>query len=152
MMSCVAAFTSEISHCRRRSKRLYLHRSLQTNPCQTGIVKEIVISISACKLSQQSFVYSFYNYTLLFFQAIEGLGTLKIGQWNQKMVPVKEMTDVLNVVKDLVQLKAKQWVRMKRGIFKDDLAQVQYVIFILTVQGTAIGFQLSTFILSFSLD
>ena len=40
------------------------------------------------------------------------------------MVPVKEMTDVLNVVKDLVQLKAKQWVRLKRGIFKDDLAQV----------------------------
>ena len=150
MMSCVAAFTSEISHCRRRFERLYLHRSLQTNPCQTGIVKEIVIAISACKLSHV--YYSFYNYTLLFFQAIEGLGTLKIGQWNQKMVPVKEMTDVLNVVKDLVQLKAKQWVRMKRGIFKDDLAQVQYVIFILTVQDTAIGFQLSTFILSFSLD
>ena len=61
---------------------------------------------------------------MLLFQAIEGLGTLKIGQWNQKMVPVKEMTDVLNVVKDLVQLKAKQWVRLKRGIFKDDLAQV----------------------------
>ncbi|XP_028399581.1 transcription elongation factor SPT5-like [Dendronephthya gigantea] len=60
-------------------------------------------------------------------QAIEGIGTLKIGQWNQKMVPVKEMTDVLNVVKDLVQLKAKQWVRLKRGIFKDDLAQIDYV-------------------------
>ncbi|XP_046859961.1 transcription elongation factor SPT5-like [Xenia sp. Carnegie-2017] len=60
-------------------------------------------------------------------QAIEGIGTLKIGQWNQKMVPVQEMTDVLNVVKDLVQLKAKQWVRMKRGIFKDDLAQIDYV-------------------------
>jgi transcription elongation factor SPT5 len=66
-----------------------------------------------------------------FFQAIEGLGTLKIGQWNQKMVPVKEMTDVLNVVKDLVQLKPKQWVRMKRGIFKDDLAQVPNAILVL---------------------
>ena len=65
---------------------------------------------------------------MVFFKAIEGIGTLKIGQWNQKMVPVKEMTDVLNVVKDLVQLKAKQWVRLKRGIFKDDLAQVSVVL------------------------
>lgn len=33
--------------------------------------------------------------------------------------------------KRLVQLKAKQWVRMKRGIFKDDLAQVVITKFFL---------------------
>ena len=40
------------------------------------------------------------------------------------MVPIKEMTDVLKVVKETANLKPKMWVRLKRGIFKDDLAQV----------------------------
>ena len=43
------------------------------------------------------------------------------------MVPIKEMTDVLRVVKETANLKSKQWVRLKRGIFKDDLAQIDYV-------------------------
>lgn len=43
------------------------------------------------------------------------------------MVPIKEMTDVLRVVREQSGLKAKQWVRLKRGIFKDDIAQVDYV-------------------------
>lgn len=43
------------------------------------------------------------------------------------MVAIKEMTDVLRVVKEQTGLKRKQWVRLKRGIFKDDLAQVDYV-------------------------
>ncbi|KAH3888745.1 transcription elongation factor SPT5-like [Dreissena polymorpha] len=60
-------------------------------------------------------------------QAIEGIGSLRIGQWTQMMVPIKEMTDCLKVVKESAQLKAKSWVRLKRGVFKDDLAQVDYV-------------------------
>ena len=40
------------------------------------------------------------------------------------MVPIKEMTDVLKVIKETAVLKAKQWVRLKRGVFKDDLGQV----------------------------
>jgi transcription elongation factor SPT5 len=43
------------------------------------------------------------------------------------MVPIKEMTDVLRVVKEQTGLRPKQWVRVKRGLFKDDLAQVDYV-------------------------
>jgi len=43
------------------------------------------------------------------------------------MVPIKEMTDCLKVVKETAVLKPKSWVRLKRGIFKDDLAQVDYV-------------------------
>jgi transcription antitermination factor NusG len=31
------------------------------------------------------------------------------------------------VVKEQAGLKPKQWVRIKRGVFKDDLAQVDYV-------------------------
>ena len=60
-------------------------------------------------------------------QVIEGITNLRIGQWNQKMVPIKEMTDVLRVVKEQVGLRPRQWVRLKRGLFKDDLAQVDYV-------------------------
>lgn len=37
------------------------------------------------------------------------------------------MTDVLRVVKEQTGLKKKQWVRLKRGQYKDDIAQVDYV-------------------------
>lgn len=59
--------------------------------------------------------------------AIENVGNLKMGIWKQQIVPIKEMTDVLRVVKEQTGLKAKQWVRLKRGIYKDDIAQVDYV-------------------------
>ena len=58
---------------------------------------------------------------------IEGISALKIGQYKQQMVPIKEMTDVLRVVKEQTGIKRKQWVRLKRGLYKDDLAQVDYV-------------------------
>lgn len=40
------------------------------------------------------------------------------------MVPIKEMTDVMKIVKEAATLKPRAWVRLKRGVFKDDLAQV----------------------------
>ena len=40
------------------------------------------------------------------------------------MVPIREMTDVMKIVKEQASLKAKQWVRLKRGLYRDDLAQV----------------------------
>ena len=58
--------------------------------------------------------------------AIEGVGNLRMGFWNQQMVPIKEMTDVLKVVKEVTNLKPKSWVRLKRGLYKDDIAQVWY--------------------------
>ncbi len=59
--------------------------------------------------------------------AIDGISNLRMGIYQQQMVPIKEMTDVMRVVKEQAGLKAKQWVRCKRGVFKDDLAQVDYV-------------------------
>lgn len=59
--------------------------------------------------------------------AIDNVGNLRMGKWKQEMVPIKEMTDVLKVVKEQVGLKVKQWVRLKRGLYKDDIAQVDYV-------------------------
>ena len=48
------------------------------------------------------------------------------------MVPVNEMTDVLRVVKDSASRNLRQgsWVRIKRGIYRDDIAQVKYYLFI----------------------
>jgi transcription elongation factor SPT5 len=81
--------------------------------------------------------------------AITNVGNLRMGIWKQEMVPIKEMTDVLKVVKEQSGLKPKQWVRLKRGkkksiadhwlfnckkyhfsflgLYKDDIAQVDYV-------------------------
>lgn len=59
--------------------------------------------------------------------AIEGFGALRYGLWSQQLVPLNEMVDVLKVVKDIVQVKPKSWVRIKRGVYKDDIAQVDYV-------------------------
>jgi len=60
-------------------------------------------------------------------QAIDGVSNLRVGQWKQTMVPITEMTDVLRVTKEQAQVKVGQWVRLKRSIFKDDIAQVDYV-------------------------
>lgn len=49
---------------------------------------------------------------------------MRLGKWSQMMVPIREMTDVMKVVKEVVSVKPRQWVRLKRGIYKDDLAQV----------------------------
>lgn len=57
-------------------------------------------------------------------QAIEDIGNLRIGRWQQLMVPIREMTDVMRVVKDTTGLKQGSWVRIKRGMYKDDIAQV----------------------------
>ena len=60
--------------------------------------------------------------------AIDEISNLKMGQWKQEMVPFKEMPDVLRVIKDSVKLKPGSWVRMKRTLWKDDLAQVEQVV------------------------
>ena len=80
------------------------------------------------RLSQSArhFLYTSLVVSFLHLQAIEGFGTLRLGKWQQMMVPIKEMTDVMKVVKEVVSVKPKQWVRLKRGIYKDDLAQVTH--------------------------
>jgi transcription elongation factor SPT5 len=41
------------------------------------------------------------------------------------MVPIKGMTDILRVVKTTFGIKKGSWVRVKRGIYRDDLAKVE---------------------------
>ena len=47
-----------------------------------------------------------------------------MGKWQQLMVPIKEMVDVLKVVREVSGIKRGSWVRIKRGMFKDDIARV----------------------------
>ncbi|EPB67762.1 Supt5 repeat protein [Ancylostoma ceylanicum] len=54
--------------------------------------------------------------------AINGVSALN--QFNVTMVPIKEMVDTLRVVKDIPQLKVNSYVRLKRTMYKDDLAQI----------------------------
>nr|CAD2168645.1 unnamed protein product [Meloidogyne enterolobii] len=58
-------------------------------------------------------------------KAIEGISALN--QFQITMVPIKEMADTLRVVKDTPTLKPGSYVRLTRGIYKDDLAQVDLV-------------------------
>ena len=62
-----------------------------------------------------------------YYFRLAGITNLRIGHYVQQMVPIKEMTDVVRVVKERIGLRPRQWVRLKRGIYKDDLAQVDYV-------------------------
>ena len=59
---------------------------------------------------------------LLFAQAIANLRFV----YGRKilLVPIKEMVQALTVQKKTIDLKRGQWVRVKRGIYKGDLAQV----------------------------
>ncbi len=59
-------------------------------------------------------------------QAIDDIGNLAMGKWQQMMVPNNQMADVMRVVKDAATSSLKQgsWVRIKRGLYRDDIAQV----------------------------
>uniref|UniRef100_A0A7E4WBL2 Transcription elongation factor SPT5 n=1 Tax=Panagrellus redivivus TaxID=6233 RepID=A0A7E4WBL2_PANRE len=58
-------------------------------------------------------------------KAIEGISTLN--GYNIKMVPRNEMVDTLKVVRDIPTLRVNSYCRVKRTMFKDDLAQVDEV-------------------------
>lgn len=56
--------------------------------------------------------------------AIQNISSLRMGQWDQKMVPITEMTDVLKVFKRKPILSARQFVRLRTGLYRDDIAQI----------------------------
>ena len=55
--------------------------------------------------------------------ACEDIRALNVS--NLQMVPIKGMTDILRVVKTSFAIKKGSWVRVKRGIYRDDLAKVE---------------------------
>lgn len=49
------------------------------------------------------------------------------------LVPIREMTGVLTVQSKAIDLSRDTWVRMKRGMYKGDLAQVRSIFHVLYV-------------------
>ena len=45
---------------------------------------------------------------------------------NLQMIPIREMTDILRVVKTTYGIKKGSWIRVKRGIYRDDLGKVEH--------------------------
>ncbi|KAJ4845522.1 hypothetical protein Tsubulata_013044 [Turnera subulata] len=56
-------------------------------------------------------------------EACKGLNNIYLNQ-GIKLVPIREMTDVLSVESKEIELTRDSWVRMKSGTYKGDLAQV----------------------------
>src|SRR5690349_19180323 len=48
-------------------------------------------------------------------------------EWTVKLVPIKEMVDVMTVSKKQISVKRGDWVRVKRGVYLGDIAQVEDV-------------------------
>ena len=51
-------------------------------------------------------------------------GVRDLFAWKIKLVPIKEMTDVLTVTRKPINLEKNSWVRVKRGVYRGDIAQV----------------------------
>ncbi|MES1906048.1 MAG: Transcription elongation factor SPT5, partial [Paramarteilia canceri] len=62
-------------------------------------------------------------------KAISGITALKNSMARDLItVPLREMPSVLRIVKSSdLELKEDDWVRIRRGVYKDDLARVIYV-------------------------
>ncbi|EGD79485.1 hypothetical protein PTSG_12984 [Salpingoeca rosetta] len=56
--------------------------------------------------------------------AIAGIEELVYGQWTQELVEMEARPALLRVKKRKINVKPNQWVRIKRGIYANDLAKV----------------------------
>ena len=56
--------------------------------------------------------------------ACEDIRSLNLS--NAQMVPMKEMTDILRVVKTTYGIKKGSWVRVKHGMYRDDIVKVEH--------------------------
>ncbi|CAF1287656.1 unnamed protein product [Rotaria sp. Silwood1] len=56
--------------------------------------------------------------------ACEDIRSLNIS--NLQMVSIKKMTDILRVVNTTYGIKKGSWIRVKRGIYRDNLAKVEH--------------------------
>ncbi|KAI6197614.1 hypothetical protein M3Y94_01245500 [Aphelenchoides besseyi] len=83
-----------------------------------------VISI-ICKENLKGILYVEARKKAHVARLIEGFAS--INSFDIKMVPIDEMVDTLKVVKNAPNLKPHDYVRLKRTMYKGDLAQVDWV-------------------------
>jgi len=86
---------------------------------------QVQIKSAICCDDMKGFIYIEAHKDVHVTQAISGLRILN--GWKMKLVPIKEMTSVLRVVKKNVELKRDGWVRVKRGTYRNDIGQIQEI-------------------------
>jgi len=111
--------------------------------CKTGYEKLLVLSImnKAFTLSQQGkkfgirsavvgsakgFIYIEADSEPECRSAIRGFRLML--HYTMKLVPIKDMTTIMTVKRRKTPIKPGDWVRMKRGVYKGDLAQATEVL------------------------
>ncbi|TIA74829.1 hypothetical protein E3P77_01789 [Wallemia ichthyophaga] len=113
--------------------------------CKTGRENDIIISIMSkyaanewgqnplgiysafCPVSIQGWVYVEARSSAHVLEAVKGLvGVYSTASPDRKpfLVPVEEMADLLKIKKQVKEVKPSSWVRIKRGKYQGDLAQV----------------------------
>ncbi len=82
-------------------------------------IKSVVVKESDC-----SYIYIEAFKSNHAKAACEDICSLNVS--NLQMVPIEGMTDILRVVKTTYGIKKGSWIRIKRAIYRDDLAKVEH--------------------------
>ena len=72
----------------------------------------------------KGFIYVEAHKEVYVRELIEGIRALTFANQQIRMVKAEEMPQVLRETKSTLQLKPRHWVRIKKSIFRDDLAEV----------------------------
>ncbi|GAB5362181.1 hypothetical protein AAMO2058_000776200 [Amorphochlora amoebiformis] len=59
--------------------------------------------------------------------ALDNIGQYRIQLYKSQLVPINEMVHAVSIKETVHKLRVKQWVRLKSGIYKGDLAQIYKV-------------------------
>ena len=109
----------------RESVENLYHKYFAHNKPKKDLVIKILSAASFDSLKGYIYIEAFKEANVR--EAIIGIGTLR--ETSIKIVPLNEMTQIFSYDKiTKVDLKPKQFVRMKSGLYEGDLAQVIWVV------------------------
>ncbi|PAV82930.1 hypothetical protein WR25_00956 isoform B [Diploscapter pachys] len=114
-----------IVKCRMGEEKLVALQLMRKFIAYQSMDEPLQIKSVVCKEGLKGMIYiEAYKQTHVQY-AIEGISALN--SYNIAMVPIKDMVDSLRVTKDIPHLRTGSYVRLKRTLYKDDLAQVDWV-------------------------
>lgn len=95
---------------------------IQKSYKKMGTSEQVFIKSAFSTPASKGYVYIEADKEIHVKRAITGIRLLK--WWKIQLVPITEMVDAISIKQQKAAVKKKQWVRMKGGVFKGDLAQV----------------------------
>ncbi|PRP82026.1 transcription elongation factor SPT5-like [Planoprotostelium fungivorum] len=107
--------------CKHGSEKQMVINLMQKFIDKQGTPEALLIKSAVCQDHLPGYIYVEADKESHVSQAIKGLRAL---HYKLKLVPIREMVDVMTVAKKNLNLKRGDWVRSKRGVYKGDLAQV----------------------------